>query len=82
MHQYLSTHEAAVHLGLKDQTLRAWRLRGVGPPYHRLGSHPRARCIYKLADLEAWLAERRFSSTAEETVRAPESWTPNNPMNT
>lgn len=56
--------DAAAHLGLKPQTLRKWRITGVGPAYFRIGG----RVGYKLADIDAWLATRRFTSTASEAA--------------
>ncbi len=64
----LTSPQAAERLGLKPQTLRKWRCQGAGPRFVRLGTGPRARACYRLADLEAWLDARSFSSTAEETV--------------
>jgi predicted DNA-binding transcriptional regulator AlpA len=64
----LTTAQAAAYLGLRPQTLRKRRLTGDGPPYVRLGDGPRARVAYRLADLEAWMAERTWRSTAAETV--------------
>jgi len=56
---YLPPREAADLLRLRPQTLRAWRVRGTGPFFIRLGS----RILYRYADVEAWLAERPFSHT-------------------
>jgi predicted DNA-binding transcriptional regulator AlpA len=64
----LSSPEAARYLGIAPQTLRKWRLQGKGPRYVRLGDSPRSRVMYRLADLEVWLAHRTYGSTAEETV--------------
>ena len=59
---------AADLLGLKPQTLRKWRVTGGGPPYVRLGG----RVAYRRADVDAWIADRTFTSTAAETVsRSP-----------
>lgn len=63
----LSTSAAADRLGLKPQTLRLWRLRGCGPAYIRL-SGSTGRCGYRPADIDRWLADRTFTSTAAETV--------------
>jgi DNA-binding transcriptional MerR regulator len=62
---YLTTHEAAERLRVSPQTMRLWRFRGMGPKYVKPS---RTRCLYAEADLEAFLQERTFSSTAEETV--------------
>jgi Helix-turn-helix domain len=64
----LSTADAASYLGLKPQTLRMWRTRGGGPPYVRYGPKGRGTVVYKVADLEAWVNERRWIHTSAETV--------------
>ncbi len=64
----LTSSQAAAELGLRPQTLRVWRCRGVGPRFVRLGTGPRSPVAYRLSELEAWLDARSFSSTAEETV--------------
>jgi DNA-binding transcriptional MerR regulator len=69
--QLLASPEAAKRLGIEPQTLRIWRQKGLGPKYVRLSSGSiRGRVGYDVEDLERWVAEHRFGSTAEETVRA------------
>jgi hypothetical protein len=63
----LSTADAADYLGLKPQTLRAWRVEGGGPPYIRFGAKGRGRVAYKISDLEAWVNRRRWPHTSAET---------------
>lgn len=63
----LSTQKAAELLGLRPQTLRLWRMSGVGPPYIRLST---SRVAYSAQALADWMASRQFSSTSEETVKA------------
>jgi hypothetical protein len=67
----LTTGEAAAFLGRKPQTLRLWRVRGVGPAYVRMGDTPTSRAGYRPQALEDWLTSRTFRSTAEETVDGP-----------
>jgi transposase-like protein len=67
MNNYLPSPEAARRIGLKPHTLRVWRMAGRGPAYTRLGG-PRARAVYEVEALEAWLRERTFRSTSEELV--------------
>ncbi|HLD90219.1 MAG TPA: helix-turn-helix domain-containing protein [Patescibacteria group bacterium] len=67
--QLLSGPEVARYLGIQPQTLRMWRLRGIGPKYIRLGKSSGARVVYRAAAIEAWLAEREATSTADETAR-------------
>ena len=62
---YLSTREAADWLGLSPRTLDRYRVSGDGPPFHRFG----ARVRYLLADLEAWAAARRRTSTSDDGRR-------------
>jgi len=50
----VATAEAAMLLGLAAKTLREWRSQRKGPAVLRLGTGPRARCCYRLSDLEAW----------------------------
>lgn len=60
---------AAKVLGIKGPTLRVWRHLGRGPRYIRLGEGRFSRVAYRRSDLEAWLRERTFTSTADETTR-------------
>jgi predicted DNA-binding transcriptional regulator AlpA len=54
--------KAANYVGLSVSTLAKARLRGDGPKFVRLS----ARAIgYLQADLDAWLAAKRCSSTSE-----------------
>ena len=51
----LSRSEVAAYLGLKPQTLAVWATTGrYGLPMVKVGRSVR----YRVADLEAWLAER------------------------
>lgn len=53
--ELLTTAKAAQRCGLSSRTLEAWRSRGKGPPYHRLGGAIR----YDSVDLEQWIAKAR-----------------------
>jgi excisionase family DNA binding protein len=57
----LIADEAAERLRVAKQTLARWRVEGQGPPFIRLGS----RVLYRVADVDAYIAEHRFHSTAE-----------------
>lgn len=48
--RYLTTPEAATHLGLSPRTLEKHRCQGSGPIYRRLGG----RVVYAIDDLDAW----------------------------
>ncbi|MEK4034910.1 helix-turn-helix domain-containing protein [Methylocystis sp. IM3] len=56
----LTEKEAAEFLSVTDRVLQAWRVRGGGPAFVKLG-----RCVrYRVADLEAFIAAgvRRHTS--------------------
>ena len=55
--------------GIRPQTARLWRMRGVGPRFVRVGPPPFGRVFYRTTDVRLWLEESSASSTAEETVR-------------
>lgn len=57
----LTEDEAADVCNIKPQTLAAWRLRGCGPTFLKLGRSVR----YDERDLAAFLASRRCNNTAE-----------------
>ncbi len=61
------TADLARFLGMKAQSIRKWRLTGKGPAYVRLGG-PGGRVAYRRCDVDAWMAQHRFTSTAAETV--------------
>lgn len=52
MTQYMTEAEAAQFLSLSKRTLQAWRMKQMGPPFHKLEN----RLIrYKAEDLQQWL---------------------------
>jgi hypothetical protein len=48
---------------ISPRTAQRWRSSGDGPPYVRLGKR---RVVYRVADVERWLAARTFASIADE----------------
>ncbi len=60
----LNEAEAGRFLGLARQSLANLRCRGAGPPYHKLGS----RVVYRISDLEKYLAQRRIDPVAQREV--------------
>jgi excisionase family DNA binding protein len=60
----LTESEAALRLGLKVPTLRAWRHQGRGPTFVRLGRAVR----YLAADIDEFLAANRHTSRSPENV--------------
>ena len=57
----LRTHEAAEYCGFSASTFEKLRLYGGGPRYVKLGR----RVVYDPADLDAWLAVNRRTSTSD-----------------
>lgn len=64
--QVLPEREAARVLSVSMRTLQRWRLDGGGPVFVKLSG---TRVGYLRADLESWLALRRFESTSAATMR-------------
>ena len=60
--ELLTPDETAQRLRLAKQALARWRVEGKGPAFVRLDGN---RIAYRADDIEAWLAGRRFHSTAE-----------------
>ena len=56
----LTERQVAEHFGLTIHALRAWRHRGGGPVFAKLGSAVR----YRPADVEAWVAANLVTSTS------------------
>lgn len=52
---------------ISPRTAQRWRTSGEGPPFVRLGQR---RILYRIADVEAWLAARTYRSRADELSRA------------
>ncbi len=50
MKMFLNQIELAVRLGIAERTLEAWRWKGIGPAYHRIGGSVR----YSIEDIEAY----------------------------
>lgn len=57
----LNTSEAAARLGMSKSWLEKSRLTGDGPPFISMGG----RRLYAVADLDAWIAACRRTSTSE-----------------
>lgn len=67
MHDLLDTKAAAPRVGVSPGTLENWRHLGLGPRF--IKSHGiRGKVLYDPRDIEDWLSERRFQSTAEITA--------------
>jgi predicted DNA-binding transcriptional regulator AlpA len=64
--ELLTPPELAALLGVKVQTLAAWRVSGDGPPYCHVGRWVR----YRRTSVEAWLAAQERASTSDRGGRA------------
>ena len=64
----LTRAEAAQYCRRKPQTFAKYGMEGGGPRFIRLGTGPRCPTGYRKSELDRWLAERTYQSTAEETV--------------
>lgn len=67
----LNNEAAAAALGISPVTLKIWRCQGKGPRYIKLGESKQAGVVYEQADIDAWKAARRFTSTSDATVNHP-----------
>ena len=61
---FLTTLDAADYLGLQRSTLEAWRCRGGGPRFVKLGRAVR----YRQADLDSWIESRVRDNTVSEVA--------------
>ncbi len=67
MNDFITTTELGEILRVKEQTLRSWRCKGIGPAFCRLGRGPGARVVYRRADVEAWLDAHRVATADTST---------------
>jgi predicted DNA-binding transcriptional regulator AlpA len=58
----LKTRATAAYCGSSASTFEKLRLTGGGPVYSKIGR----RVVYRIEDLEAWLAENRRRSTSDQ----------------
>jgi predicted site-specific integrase-resolvase len=61
MSKRFDTESAATFLGVAAQTLKNWRVLGIGPEYLKLNG----RVVYDEKDLSQWTDARRRQSTAQ-----------------
>lgn len=60
--QHLRRREAAQYLGCSPGFLEKHATRGGGPPFIKLSAR---LVVYRVADLDRWLADRQCASTSE-----------------
>ena len=61
--------KAAAFLHLSQRTLQAWRVRGCGPKFIKVGRSVR----YRLEDLQTFVNENVHQSTSEKSYRVKAS---------
>ncbi len=64
--QYIDESELRNRYLIPPRTAQRWRASGDGPRYVRMGKR---RIIYRIEDIERWLAERTFAHRADELSR-------------
>jgi len=64
------TEGAAHYCGCSIHLLIKLRTAGGGPTYHQIGSGKGGAIRYAEADLDAWLASRRRTSTSDKSAEA------------
>lgn len=64
----LNNEQAAERIGCTASTLRYWRHKGRGPLFIKFGASVQAGVAYDPADIDAWLAVRKFKSTSAVSV--------------
>ncbi|MGD9935816.1 MAG: helix-turn-helix transcriptional regulator [Dehalococcoidia bacterium] len=61
----LNNAEAAARIGISPATLKLWRHEGKSPPFIKNNpDSPQSGVSYDPADLDAWIAQRKFDSTS------------------
>lgn len=63
--EYIDTAELSRRTGKAPKTYANWRVSGFGPPFVKIGASVR----YRWTDVEAWLAENTYRSTAETATK-------------
>ncbi|MEW6364437.1 MAG: helix-turn-helix domain-containing protein [Acidobacteriota bacterium] len=64
----LRTNEVAERLGLRAQTLRLWRMRGIGPPWIRFSGGAGA-ALYREDEFVRWLRMHSRGSGGDRRPR-------------
>lgn len=65
--RYLRTSDAAHYLQMGASTLEKLRMTGDGPPFARVTGRA---VVYRVEDLDAWMASRLCRSTADHLDRS------------
>jgi len=73
----LTVKEAAEYLRLAKGTLDHWRTTGAGPRFIKISTR---KILYDTADLDAWLNQRKQTSTADQPQLRRRRRRSNNPL--
>lgn len=60
----IPSREAAAFIGVSPATLENWRVRGEGPAFVKTPGKT-GKVLYEPEQIQKYLAQRRFSSTAQ-----------------
>ena len=63
--ELINEEHASAILNVSTRTLQAWRVRGCGPKFRKLGRSVR----YRLEDLQKFVNENVHQSTSEKSYR-------------
>ncbi len=65
---WLDTTDVAARTRTPEATVRAWRRRGIGPAYSRVGR----RVLYDLTDVDAFISAGRVETSGSVSAPGPE----------
>jgi excisionase family DNA binding protein len=65
--EWLSTEDVADYLKVPARTVRAWKVRGVGPLAHKVGRHVR----YQRRDVTEWVTSGASARTGSDPQPEP-----------
>ena len=65
MEGFYTVDEVASELNVSRQTIARWETAGSFPRRVRLGNHPRGRCGFPKAEVDAWTEDRKRLRAAD-----------------
>jgi len=66
LEEYITEDELHERYLIPPRTAQRWRQDGAGPKFIRLGQR---RIVYRVSDVETWLADRAYAHRADELAR-------------
>ena len=64
--RFFTERDLFLSFKIPPRTAQRWRVTGDGPPFVRIGKR---RILYREGDVVAWMAQRTFSSRADELAQ-------------